>query len=234
MSEFLDGLGRALEGSPAIALGAAFLWGVLSIVLSPCHLASIPLVVGYVSREGPDVRARRAALVASAFALGMIATIALVGVATAAAGRMMGDLGRGTTYAVAAVLILVGLHLLGALPLPELGGGGARAGGRAGLLGALTLGLVFGLALGPCTFAYMAPMLAIAFDVSATRALFGFLLVATFAVGHGAVIVVAGSATGGVQRYLAWADRTGGAKLLRALSGALVIAGGLYLLYTAP
>lgn len=41
MSEFLDGLGRALEGSPAIALGAAFLWGVLSIVLSPCHLASI-------------------------------------------------------------------------------------------------------------------------------------------------------------------------------------------------
>ena len=67
------------------------------------------------------MRARRAALVASAFALGMIATIALVGVATAAAKRMEGDLERGTSYAVAAVLILVGLHLLDALPLPQLG-----------------------------------------------------------------------------------------------------------------
>ena len=38
-------LTRAVEGSALVALGASFAWGVLSILLSPCHLASIPLIV---------------------------------------------------------------------------------------------------------------------------------------------------------------------------------------------
>ena len=55
---------RAVEGTPAIAMAASLVWGILSIVLSPCHLASIPLIVGFIERAGahddpPRVRASR-------------------------------------------------------------------------------------------------------------------------------------------------------------------------------
>jgi cytochrome c biogenesis protein CcdA len=40
---------------------------------------------------------------------------------------------------------------------------------RKGLLASFVLGLIFGVALGPCTFAYMAPMLAVTFKVAADQ-----------------------------------------------------------------
>ncbi len=46
-------LTAAVEGSPAVALGASLAWGILSILLSPCHLASIPLIVGFIGGQGP-------------------------------------------------------------------------------------------------------------------------------------------------------------------------------------
>ncbi len=51
-------LTKAVEGSAPIALAASFIWGILSILLSPCHLASIPLIVGFVSEQGSLTRRR--------------------------------------------------------------------------------------------------------------------------------------------------------------------------------
>jgi cytochrome c-type biogenesis protein len=111
-------------------------------------------------------------------------------------------------------------------------------GGLVGLgivvLAALVLGLIFGLALGPCTFAYMAPMLAVSFKVAGTRPLFSVLLLALYGIGHCAVIVAAGTFTEVVQRYLNWTERSRGGAVLRGVCGVLVLAGGVYLIYTAP
>mgnify|MGYP001544892655 CR=1 FL=1 len=71
-------LTAAVDGAPLLAVGAAFLWGVLSIVLSPCHLASIPLIVGFIQGRGVT-SPRRAALFSSLFAAGMLVTIAVIG-----------------------------------------------------------------------------------------------------------------------------------------------------------
>ena len=61
MDSVFTGLTDALGGAPHMALAAAFAWGVLSIVLSPCHLASIPLIIGFI--QGQDqATPRRAAL----------------------------------------------------------------------------------------------------------------------------------------------------------------------------
>ena len=46
----------------------------------------------------------------------------------------------------------------GVIPMPWSGPGQVNM-KRKGLLAAFVLGLIFGIALGPCTFAYMAPML---------------------------------------------------------------------------
>ena len=105
---------------------------------------------------------------------------------------------------------------------------------RKGLLGALVLGLIFGIALGPCTFAYMAPMLGVTFKVAGSNLSYGILLLLLYGLGYCAIIVLAGTFMGLVQRYLNWNERSRGALILKKICGALVILGGVYLIYTAP
>ena len=231
MEQLFVTLSRAVEGSPAWALSAAFAWGVLSIILSPCHLASIPLIVGFISEQGA-VPTRRAFAISTLFSVGILLTIAAIGAITAAAGRMMGDVGRYGNYFVALIFFAVGLHLLGVIPMPWSGDGqvGMK---RKGLLAALVLGLVFGIALGPCTFAYMAPVLAVAFKVGATSFLYGATLLLAYGIGHCAVIVAAGTSTELVQHFLNWNEKSKGVSIVKGLCGVLVILGGIYMIFTA-
>jgi cytochrome c-type biogenesis protein len=231
MDTLFSALSRGVEGQAAVAIAAAFGWGLASLLLSPCHLASIPLVVGFVNGQG-QATPRRGAAIAGLFSLGLFTTIAVVGAMTAAAGRVLGDVGAWAYYAVAVVFFLVGLSLLDVLPLGWSVPDTARFRGR-GLPAAFALGLIFGIALGPCTFAYMAPMLGVTFAVAGTRWAYGLLLVAAYGLGHCSVIVLAGASTSGVARYLRWTRDSTGAAYLRYASGALVLAGGVYLVYRA-
>lgn len=231
MESLFTFLTRAVEGTPALAIGAAFIWGILSILLSPCHLASIPLIVGFIDQQG-QITTRRAFTISLLFSLGILITIGVIGAITAAAGRMMGDVGRWGNYAVAVIFFVVGLHLLDVIRLPMPGA--AQPGmKRKGMLAALILGLVFGIALGPCTFAYMAPMLAVTFKLAATNLSYGILLLLLYGAGHCSVIVLAGTFTEVVQHYLNWNEKSQGAVILKKVCGVLILAGGLYLIYTA-
>jgi cytochrome c-type biogenesis protein len=232
MNELFITLSRAVEGAPQVAIAASFMWGMLSILLSPCHLASIPLIVGFIDEQG-RISTWRAFLISTLFAVGILITIGIIGAVTAAAGRMMGDVGAYGNYIVAAIFFLVGLHLLEVIPMPWSGPGQVNM-KRRGLLAALILGLVFGIALGPCTFAYMAPMLGITFKVATGNLPYGILLLALYGAGHCSVIVAAGTSTEVVQRYLKWNEQSKGAVILKKICGILVILGGLYLIYSAP
>ena len=232
MEQLFTNLSHAVEGAPLIALGASAVWGILSIILSPCHLASIPLIVGFISGQG-RVSTGRAFGIASLFAIGILITIAAIGAITAAAGRMMGDVGSWGNYFVAAIFVVVGLHLLGVIPMPWSGPGQVEI-KRKGLLAAFLLGLIFGIALGPCTFAYMAPMLGVTFKLAKTNAIYGALLLLAYGVGHCSVIVLAGTSTEVVQRFLNWNEQSKGLTALKYVCGVLVILGGLWLIYSAP
>jgi cytochrome c-type biogenesis protein len=232
MQELFSALTTAVEGAPAVALAAAFVWGILSIVLSPCHLASIPLIVGYIDGQG-RVSTGRAFVLSTLFAVGILVTIALIGVLTAAAGRLMGDLGAVANYAVAGIFFIVGLYLLDVIQVNLAGPVRLGIVGR-GLIGAALLGLVFGVALGPCTFAYMAPILGVTFKAGSAQPVFAGMLLLLYGVGHCSVIVAAGSASGLVQHYLNWNERSGSVIWLRRACGVLVLLGGLWLIYTAP
>lgn len=232
MQQLFTTLTHAIEGSPLVALTSAFVWGVLSILLSPCHLASIPLIVGFIDEQG-RISTKRAFCISTLFAVGILVTIALIGVVTAAAGRMMGDVGRYGNYFVAIIFFLVGLHLLGVIPMPWSGPNqvGLK---RRGLFAAFALGLVFGIALGPCTFAYMAPILGVTFKLAATSWFYGVILLFIYGVGHCSVIVLAGTSTELVQKYLNWNEQSHGTAVVKVVCGVLVLLGGLYLIYTAP
>ncbi len=232
MEQLFSNLSHAVEGKPVLALGAAVVWGILSIVLSPCHLASLPLIVGFISGQG-RVSTGRASAIAALFAVGILITIGAIGAITAGAGHIMGDVGRWGNYAVAAIFFLVGLHLVGVIPMPWSGPGQVNM-KRKGLVAAFLLGLIFGIALGPCTFAYMAPMLAITFKLAKTALFYGVCLLLAYGVGHCSVIVLAGSFTEVVQRFLNWNEKSKGVTILKAVCGVLVIVGGLWLIYSAP
>ena len=231
MEQLFEKLTHAVEGAALIAVAASFIWGVLSILLSPCHLASIPLIVGFIDEQG-RISTKRAFWISTLFAAGILITIGIVGAITAAAGRMLGDVGKWGNYFVAAIFFLVGLGLLDVIGMPF--SGPAKVGMKQkGALAAFILGLVFGIAIGPCSFAYMAPMLAVTFKLASTNIFYGILLLLVYGIGHCCVIVLAGTFTEVVQHYLNWNEKSKGAVILKRICGVLVLAGGLYMIYTA-
>jgi cytochrome c-type biogenesis protein len=224
-------LSTALSGSSAIALFASFGWGVLSILLSPCHLSSIPLIIGFINSQG-NISIKRTFYISLVFATGILITIALIGLITASLGRLMGNLGTFGNYFVAVVFLIVGLYLLDVIKLPWEGAA-LKPTNRKGLLAALILGLLFGVGLGPCTFAYMAPVLGVVFSVSKTNLPYAIILLLAFGIGHILVIVAAGTLTKKVQDYLNWSENSRTISIIKKICGVLVILGGVYMVYNS-
>lgn len=223
-------LSNSMQSSLIVALTASLLWGMLSILLSPCHLASIPLIVAFIGEQG-KMSTKRAFWLAASFSLGILTTIAVIGLITGLLGRMLGDIGSYGNYIVAVIFFIIGLHLLEIIQLPFLGKTNQPAFQKKGLLAAFGLGFIFGIALGPCTFAYMAPMLGIVFTVSTTRLNYGVLLLLFYGIGHCSVIVLAGTFAEIVQRYLNWNEKSKGTVLVKKICGILIILGGIYLIW---
>ncbi len=221
---------QLLYGHPLVGLFGALAWGILSILLSPCHLASIPLIVGFVSRQ-EKLTTRKALRISLAFALGILATIALIGVVTSLFGRMLGDIGRWSNYLVAGIFVLVGLYLLGIVKLDLPGASSAKARGKGAWAGFL-LGLLFGLALGPCTFAYMAPILAIVLAKSSTSLVYGVPLLLAYGIGHCAVIVFAGTFTRVIENFLRWNEGSLALAWIRRACGLLLFLAAAYMVWS--
>lgn len=221
---------EAMTGAVWIAVLASFGWGVLSILLSPCHLSSIPLIVGYISSQG-KISVAKTFNISLIFAVGILITIAAIGIITASLGRLMGDVGTIGNYLVAGIFFLVGLYLLDIIKI-NFNSFGMRQTKTKGLLAALILGLLFGIALGPCTFAYMAPVLGVVFQTAQTNYLLAIIFLLAFGIGHCSVIVGAGTLTGKVQKYLNWSEESKTILWIKRICGVLVILGGVYLIYT--
>ena len=221
-------LSKLLESNSYIAVCAAFGWGVLSILLSPCHLSSIPLIVGFINGQG-KVPLKKAFWLSSLFSLGILITITVIGLVTSLIGRMLGDIGPYGNYIVAGILIVMGLHLLEVINIPFLGNASQPGYRKKGLIAAFIMGFLFGAAVGPCTFAFMLPVLGIVFKVSSTNLPLAVSLVLFYAIGHCSVIIIAGTFTGLVQKYLNWNEKSKAATMLKKVCGILVIIGGIYL-----
>jgi cytochrome c-type biogenesis protein len=229
ISSLFDFLSEALYQNFAFAVLASFLWGIASILLSPCHLASLPLVIGFINSQ-PGVTTRKSFQLSLVFSVGILITIAAIGLLTAALGRMLGDVGSIGTYVVAIVFFIVGLYFLDVIDLSRLGINvtGTK---QKGLRAALVLGLIFGIGLGPCAFAFMAPVLGVVFEIAHTNLLNAVLLLSAFAVGHCLVIVLFGTAAGKVQQYLRWSEQSKALKYVKRVCGVLIILGGVYMIY---
>lgn len=188
-----------ITGSAGLAALGCFIWGMISVLFSPCHLASIPLIVAYVGGQPEHLKAKQAAYYSLAFSIGLFITIALIGIVCALLGRMLGDVGDYWQILVGLVLIWVALGMLGVEKFSMSGGLLYRLNFK-GLSGALILGLAYGVLSGSCTFGFIAPILAII--TVQERVATGILFIILFAIGHCLLILVAGSSTAAVKNIL--------------------------------
>ncbi len=214
-----------ITGATALAALGCFLWGMVSILLSPCHLASIPLIVAYVGGQKDILQPREAVYYAVTFSAGLFITIALVGIICALLGRMLGDIGNYWQVLVGLVLIWVALGLFG-VEKCSFSGGPLHRLNLKGIFGAFVLGLAYGVLSGSCTFGFIAPILAII--TIQQKVATGILLILLFAIGHCLPIVVAGSSTAAVRGLLENSTWLEAGNWFRKGAGAIVGVLGLY------
>lgn len=186
-----------MTSGSVIAYFGCFAWGLVSVLFSPCHLASIPLMVAYVAGQESALNPKRAGFYAGAFTAGLFVTIALIGIICAWLGRMLGDVGPWWQVPVGAILVWLGLGMLG-VQACQLSATRLYQMKFRGIHGAFGLGLAYGLLSGSCTFGFIAPMLAV-ITVQKEWAT-GVLMLLSFALGHCLPIVVAGSSTAALRR----------------------------------
>ncbi len=225
---FLDNIEQIVAAYPVLAFGAVFVAGIVSSA-SPCVLATIPLVVGYVGgyAGGNRWKAFRYSL---AFILGLSLTFTAFGAAAGLLGTMFGTVGGWWYVAAGAVALVMGGQMMGLyeIRLPVNREFRPKQGG---VIGSFLLGLFFGVVSSPCA----TPVLVVILTYVATKGqvLYGTALLFVYAVGHCMLMLAAGTFTGfvesfvrakGVVNFSAWTKRIGGS--------AVAVAGG-YLLWRA-
>jgi len=218
-----------MTGGMVLAALGCFAWGMISVLFSPCHLASIPLIVGYVGGQEKMVNPRQAGIYSVLFTLGLFITIALVGIICALLGRMLGDVGNYWQIAVGAILIWVALGMLG-VEKCSLSGSLLYKLNLKGMFGAFVLGLAYGVLSGSCTFGFIAPILAII--TVQEKVLTGVILIILFGIGHCLPIVVAGSSAAMVKRVLENSMWNGAGEWFRKIAGAMILLLGVYFILT--
>jgi len=225
LQEFFLTINTWMTGAILPAAAGCFLWGMVSVLFSPCHLASMPLIVAYVGGQDQILETRKASLYAVLFTLGLFITIAAIGVICALLGRMLGDIGNYWQIIVGFVLCWIALGMLGveSCSVPNSYLHGLRLKGFAG---AFVLGLAYGILSGSCTFGFIAPILAII--AVQHKIAIGILFIILFAIGHCLPIVVAGSSTALVRRFLESSAMQGAGGWFRRGAGVLIGILGIY------
>jgi cytochrome c-type biogenesis protein len=223
--QFLLTVNQWMTGGLAVAAAGAFAWGMVSVLFSPCHLASIPLIVAYVGGQENAVNPRKAGWYAGAFTLGLFITIAVVGIVCALLGRMLGDVGIWWQVLVGGVLIWVAMGMLGVEACSMSGSLLYRLKLR-GIHGAFGLGLAYGILSGSCTFGFIAPILAIV--TVQQKFVAGSVMMLLFALGHCLPIVVAGSSTALVRRLTESSAWQGAGLWFRRGAGVVIGLLGVY------
>ncbi len=222
----MEGLLEAVQGNPLLAIGAVLLGGLLS-ASSPCVLAILPLVIGYVggASEGDQ---KKSVLYSLLFALGLSITFTILGAIAAIFGRLFGQVGTAWYWIVGILVIAMGLSMIGLydvrIPMP-----GKLQPKTRGAIGAFLLGLLFGVASSPCATPVLVVILT--FVASQGKVLYGILLLFVYAIGHVALIIVAGISAGFVQKFAASKGAMNFSVWSKRVFGVLMMFAGAYIIY---
>jgi cytochrome c biogenesis protein CcdA len=223
----IDLLNSIIQSESWLAFPLCFAGGLISSA-SPCVLAMIPLIIGFVGgySEGSHRKAIQYSLV---FTLGLTITFVILGIIASFMGRLFGSVGSFWKYILPPVAILLGLQLLGLFNF-NVGLSDKILPQKKTLLGAFLMGLFFGILATPCA----TPVLAVILTFAATRRTIfysGALLLA-YAAGHWALVLTAGISAGLAQRIVANRGINNFTTYFKKGAGIILIGVGVYLFIT--
>ncbi len=208
-----------------LALPVALIAGVVS-GLNPCCLPIYPAAAGCCTALRRDT-IRGNIAVAAGFIVGASLVTTALGVISGLVGSVFGGIGQWPFYVVAAVPLVFGLHLLGALELPLPKQVNARA-AASGPLSAVVAGALLGLVITPCATPALAGLLA--YVAMTGDPVWGAVLMFVYGLGLGVPILLLGTTAASLVSRLStprarrWAEH---------LSGIALIGVSLYLVWIA-
>ncbi|MBQ3457261.1 MAG: hypothetical protein IJG36_12555, partial [Synergistaceae bacterium] len=148
-------------------------------------------------------------------------------------GALLGGYERFLTLITAAVFIIMGLHITGLLRVKFLGMSSRIKGTESqSMKGAIILGIISGLAVGPCNIAYVSPVLSLAMHEASSGIIGAVMMVLCYALGYCTVLVCAGTFAQIFSLYLQSDEDsvlTGMVKTVNVFCGLALIIGGIYL-----
>jgi cytochrome c biogenesis protein CcdA len=230
LDELVANAGEYVNTSPSLAIVAVFVGGALT-ASNPCVLAMIPLMMSFVAgRRESGAGAWRAFAFSLVFVLGLAITFTAMGMVAALAGRIYGDVSGVWNWVVAGVCALMGLHLMGVLTVPIPSFADRVQPKARGALGALVLGLLFGLVSAPCAAPILIVLLTYLAGSGASVA-YGGLLLLVYALGHSLLILIAGTSMGAARALIENKKMTRVTDILRQGAGATIVVVGIYFAY---
>jgi cytochrome c biogenesis protein CcdA len=227
LDRFVGTVDEYVHTSPWLALVAVFVGGALT-ASNPCVLAMVPLMMSFVAgRKDAKPSLTRSFLFSFVFVAGLALTFTALGVGAALAGKIYGDVSGAWNWVVAVVCILMGLHLAGIVTVPIPSIGPTRQPTTRGYLGALLLGLLFGLVSAPCAAPILIVLLTYLAGSGASVAWGGMLLL-IYALGHSSLILLAGTSMGAARILLENTKAKRPLELLRRAAGFVIVLVGVY------
>ena len=205
---------------------AVFVGGVTT-ASNPCVLAMIPLLMSMVAGYTEASNVKKSLIFSLLFVLGLSITFTTLGLISALMGRMLGDVGAFWKYVVVGVCFLMGVHLLGLFKL-NFNVPGLTKVKRGGSIGAFLLGLLFGVVSTPCAVPILAVLLA--FVANKGNLVYGGLLLLIYALGHSALILIAGTSMGAAKKLIESKGLRKANLVLQKAAGLVIIGIGIYLL----
>jgi len=230
MTGIFGDISALIQSNPWLAVVAVFFGGVAT-ALNPCVLAMIPLMMGMVAGSKESTGLKKNFVFSLFFVLGLSVTFTAMGLISALMGRMFGDVGGFWKYIVAAICLVMGLQLLGLFKL-ELRLPRMFSVRKKGKLGAFLLGLLFGIVSTPCAVPILAVLLA--FVAQKGDIVYGGLLLFTYALGHSALVLIAGTSMGAAKRLIESRGLRKANAVLQKIAGAVIILVGAYFIFGMP
>jgi len=188
----------------------------------------MPMVIGYVGGHSQGDR-KTAITYSLLFALGLSLTFTILGAIAALFGRLMGDVGQIWYWVIAGLAIAMGLSLLGVYEI-RIPFAAKMQTKKRGAVGAFLMGLFFGVVSSPCATPVLVVILT--FVAAQGQVLYGTFLLFIYAIGHCALIILAGVTTGLVESFVEAKGVVNFSVWAKKVSGGLIVFAGIYILYS--
>ena len=228
IDSWLNQIATTISSNMWLAPLLALLAGVLTSV-TPCALSSVPLIIGYVGGVG-EKNTKKAFAYSAMFSVGTAVTFVALGIIATSAGKLMGTSSSVWYMVLGVLMVLMALQtweIFNFIPSTNL----LSKSKKRGFIGAFIAGILGGVFSSPCSTPVLIVLLAIVAEEG--NLLWGILLMLFYSTGHSALVMVAGTSIGFVQKINSSERYKNASKVLKIVMGTAILLIGFYMFWLA-